>query len=281
MTLLDYLDAISIAGSRFKANEDAMGRAWNRAWVIDGLADIAEPVMASSSGGAWLSRRVNYFFARHAHIADTQEMMANVACDLEQTFVQERCRTLQERWESPFAAFVMMTMLRGGEIEVAWLGTSRAILHGSDNSVHSFGATPSSEEQESQAIVKFKAQDPSARYRSDEAQEFLRARRALYNLPGQQGMLAPDKAFAPLVKRSKVKLKRPADALLMTIGFAALELRYLDIAEPAFVHSAVEHGLARLVARLRKIEEDMDPDCNHFPRWRKSEDATAMLVTLP
>ncbi len=84
----------------------------------------------------------------------------------------------------------------------------------------------------------------------------------------------------PLVKIERFPLARPAHALLMTDGFAALSLRYHDIADEALVTAALASGLVRLGARLRKIEDDIDPDGSHYPRWKRSDDATGLLLSL-
>ncbi|MGL4495473.1 MAG: protein phosphatase 2C domain-containing protein [Beijerinckiaceae bacterium] len=280
-TLIDLLDSVSLAGSRLKPNEDAFGAISTRAWVIDGATGLGDPIIPGSSDAAWIARRASYLFYRFAHIGDTVEMLMQVAAELEKAFLRERGRAPQERWEIPCAAFMMLTARVGGQVEVAHLGDCRLLLRSHDGISHAIGATAESEKQEARFAAQFQATGAEARYRSPKALEALRAGRALANTaPEFGGVLAPDPAFVPLVKIERFPLVRPAHALLMTDGFAALSLRYHDMADEALVTAALASGLVRLGARLRKIEDDIDPDGAHYPRWKRSDDATAMLLSL-
>lgn len=272
---------MTLAGARHKPNEDALGSTSYRAWVIDGATGLGDTLMPGNSDAAWIARRANYLFHRFAHETDTRDMLAHVAAELEKAFERERGRAPMARWEIPCAAFMMMTVRGADQVEVAHLGDCRAILRSKDNLTHVIGATPESEKVEAQFAAKFSSGPSEPRYRSPKALEALRAARALYNtVPGGGGVLAPEAAFLPFVKIETFALKRPAHALLMTDGYAALSLRYGDVGDEAFIPSALSSGLARLGVRLRKIEEDVDPDGAHFPRWKRSDDATAMLVSL-
>lgn len=252
-----------------------------RAWVIDGATGLGDVLMPGNSDAAWIAQRANHLFHSHAHETNTHDMLRQVAGGLEDAFVQQRGRAPVARWELPCAAFMMVTVRPNNQIEVAYLGDCRAIFRGKDNLTHVIGATPESEKREAQFAAKFAGKGEQPRYRSPKALEALRAGRALYNTaPEFGGVLAPEPAFLPFVKIETFTLKRPAHALLMTDGFAALSLRYGDTGDEAFIPSALASGLARLGLRLRKIEEDIDPDANQFPRWKRSDDATAQLLVL-
>lgn len=252
-----------------------------RAWVIDGATGLGDTLMPGNSDAAWIARRASALFHRFADVSDTQAMLAEVAAALEQDFLRERGRAPLDRWEIPCAAFMMITSRPGGAIEVAHLGDCRAILRGKDNLTHVIGATPESEKREAQFAAKFTAKADQPRFRSPKALEALRAGRALFNTAPQfGGVLAPEAAFLPFVKIETFALRRPAHALLMTDGFAALSLRYGDMGDEAFLASALANGLARLGVRLRKIEEDVDPEGAQFPRWKRSDDATAQLLAI-
>ncbi|WP_342362892.1 protein phosphatase 2C domain-containing protein [Terrarubrum flagellatum] len=277
--LLDIIDAVSLAGSRLKPNEDAYGLARNRAWVIDGATGLGDPIVSTTSDAAWVAHRANELFARHAAIADTAVMMESVAADLEYAFLRERRREPEARWEIPCASFMMLSAIDGRTCELAWLGDCRVILVGANGELQAFGATPASEAKEADQ-VPVGIKDLAERLRSQDALAQLRAGRARYNTPEFAAILAPDASFAPRVKRARIELNAPAHALLMTDGFAALELRFRDIGASAFIPAALESGLARLALRLRTIEEEVDPEAVRFSRWKRSDDATAALVAI-
>ena len=275
------IDAVSLAGSRLKPNEDAFGATAFRAWVIDGATGLGDPIIPGNSDAAWIARRASYLFYRFAHVADTADMLSNVAAELEKAFVRDRGRAPEARWEIPCASFLMLTARAGGSVEIAHLADCRALLRSHDGLTHAIGATAESEKSEAQFAAKFTAGAAQPRYRSPKALEALRADRSRCNtLPGGAGVLAPEMAFLPFVKIETFALKRPAHALLMSDGFAALSLRYGDVGDEAFIPSALTNGLVRLGGRLRKIEDDMDPDGTHYPRWKRSDDATALLLAI-
>jgi hypothetical protein len=278
--VIDLIDVVSLAGARARANEDAFGRAGARVWTIDGATGLGDPIVSPTSDAAWLSARASEMFARHAGLDDTRAMIAAAAADLESAFLRERTRAPQARWEIPCGSFMMLTDRGAAGVELAWIGDCRCILRDVDGAVRGFGADPDSEAKEAAVARQVVGADPVARYRQPQALAMLRAGRALYNTPGHGAILAPEAAFAPHVKIATATPARPATALVMTDGFAALELRYRDIDAPAFAAAAREEGLARLGSRLRAIEEERDPDGVIFPRWKRSDDATAALIAL-
>ncbi len=252
----------------------------NRVWVIDGATGLGDPIVSDTSDAAWLAHRANELFVRHAGCHDAMPMLESVAKDLEAAFLRERRRAPLERWGIPCGAFMMLTARNDGVCELAWTADCRAILVGSDGETHAFGATAESEAREAGGAAAVRVADPAERLRAPESLARLRAGRARYNQPGGPFTLAPDPAFVAGVRTARVALKTPAHALLMTDGFAALELRYGDIGAAAFVAAAREEGLVRLALRLRHIEEELDPAAVRFPRWKRSDDATAALVAI-
>ena len=69
------------------------------------------------------------------------------------------------------------------------------------------------------------------------------------------------------------------DVLLMSDGFSALIDTYAVLDEAALVRELNEQGLAALAARLRAIEAD-DAACDRFPRFKASDDATALWLRI-
>ena len=74
-------------------------------------------------------------------------------------------------------------------------------------------------------------------------------------------------------------LKRPAHLLLMTDGFAALTDRYKAYEPAALVKAAISAGLQELGRELRAIEV-ADAGGSRHPRFKQSDDATAILLRL-
>ncbi|MCB1459818.1 MAG: hypothetical protein KDJ48_11255, partial [Nitratireductor sp.] len=71
---------------------------------------------------------------------------------------------------------------------------------------------------------------------------------------------------------------RPGDMfLLMSDGFSALSEAYGCHTQTGLLQAAQEPGLAALLRELREVERVLDPDGQQFPRFKRSDDATAIL----
>jgi hypothetical protein len=109
--------------------------------------------------------------------------------------------------------------------------------------------------------------------------EELRRRRMLANIPGGYWVLGLDDACLEHRREAAFPLARPAHILLCTDGFAALCDRYEAYDPAQLVAAARDEGLLALAQRLRAIEE-ADAVGERHPRWKKSDDATALLLRL-
>ena len=76
-----------------------------------------------------------------------------------------------------------------------------------------------------------------------------------------------------------LRLKRPAHVLLMTDGFAALTDRYGAFDAGGLVQASLDKGLQELGRELRIIENH-DAHSDLHPRFKKSDDASALLLRL-
>ena len=72
----------------------------------------------------------------------------------------------------------------------------------------------------------------------------------------------------------------PAAGLLCTDGFAALADQYGRYSPAEMVATARSAGLKAMLAELRRIERTEDPDGRLYPRFKISDDATALLFEV-
>jgi hypothetical protein len=72
----------------------------------------------------------------------------------------------------------------------------------------------------------------------------------------------------------------PATGLLCTDGFAALCDQYGRYSPADLVAAAKSQGLKALLAELRHVERTEDPDGLLYPRFKISDDATALLFEV-
>jgi hypothetical protein len=273
------LDAVTLAGNRTRPNDDRWGMSGNRAWVIDGATGLGETLMPGGSDAAWIAQRASEAMARHAAIADTRAMMTAVADDLAVAFRADQRRAPIADWEVPCGSFMMAT-LRSETIELVGLGDCRAILRGAEGAIATLGADRASEAREAAFAARHRETGSEPRYRSHEALEALRAARSRFAAADGDFILVPDRMFLPALRPAEWPVAEGAELLLMTDGFAALELRYAATDAAALVAAARRDGLAALAGQIRSIENVEDPAGEKFPRWKRSDDATALHLVI-
>jgi hypothetical protein len=72
----------------------------------------------------------------------------------------------------------------------------------------------------------------------------------------------------------------PGDCfLLLTDGFYRLVDVYRRYSHGALLAAAQERGVAALLTELRGIEDE-DPECRRYPRLKRCDDATAVLLKM-
>lgn len=280
MAHIEVIDQISVGGFRDKANEDRVGLAGAHVWVIDGATGLGDPFMGAGSDAAWLAQRTHEAFTRHADEPDPARLIADAAEDLIVCFEAERMRDAEHTWELPCGSF-MLASASGAGLDLTWSGDCRALVMAAGGQVMGFGATALSEEAEAALVAKLGAGgDPARRYRQPEALAELRAMRNVALAHGKSMILSPDRGFLAHLKNAGISCDQ-ADILLMTDGFAAAELRYGLFPAPAGLMASVRaNGLAEVARQLRRFEHETDPDGLIKPRWKRSDDATAILLKM-
>jgi len=69
------------------------------------------------------------------------------------------------------------------------------------------------------------------------------------------------------------------EVLLMTDGFAALADGYGALDDPGMIAAMRRKGVGSVAAELRAIEAG-DAECTRFPRFKQSDDATAVWLRI-
>lgn len=278
--MFSLMDSVSLGGFADRPNEDRAGMAGRHAWVIDGATGLGDPMMGGRSDAAWLAQRCSEAFARHAAVADAEELVSRAADDLIAAFEAERQRPLEAPWELPCGAFMLASWHDDG-VDLVWSGDCRAIVEAEGGMLLAFGATAMSEEAEAALVMRVgQGGDPAQRYREPAALAELRAQRGVALAPGRSLILSPDRGFLGQLGRARVA-GRALKLLLMTDGFAAAELRYGLFDGPrAMMTAANGRGLLGTAGELRRFETEIDPGGVLRPRWKRSDDATALRLEI-
>lgn len=259
----DLIQSISLAGSAATPNDDRCGTTPALAWMIDGATDLGPPgLMGSQPGAAWLAATASRAFAR-AEDCSLPSVLDHVFEQTAAAYAAERTRDPEDDWELPSAAFLAVA-LTSGTLDLAWLADCACILLRGETATR-LGPQPNSEETDRARIHAAGSERPLA---------MLRAQR----MRPERYILGIDPSHIAFVESATARVVPGDEILLMTDGIAALIDDY-EMPLEAFVTTLRTGGLPALAARLRAIEEE-DADRARYPRFKRSDDATALWLRV-
>lgn len=276
----ELLDALSLPGDPAKANEDASGHAASAAVVLDGATPLGEGLMPGPSDAAWIAQ----FGARRllAHLREgegARKALRGALAEAQKSFEGLRRHAPEEMWQLPCASMMLTAAGKPG-LEFLWYGDCAALVQQNDG-VTVIGETfdkRRAEAARAQKIAKEKNLSPASGLSRPEFITALRLARNRTNA-GEHWLFSPDVKAASHVSRRLVKVEAGARFLLASDGFLALASDYRAYDGQSLMRAALSKGLRALGEELRAIEAtDAGGDC--FPRFKKSDDATALLLKL-
>lgn len=275
--MLTFVEAISLAGDRVKQNDDACGFADGRAWVLDGATDLDDaPLIGGASDAAWIAHFANAYL--HCGAYDRiEDAVRRASLYAGAAFAQHLGAQSYERWQSPISSLLMLEETESG-VHGLDLGDSRVFALDAGGAVFVAGGPDDAADDESALAAKQTDKDKPLLRRA-ETIDMLRRMRAQLNQPGSRWTFCLDPACADHARAFAWELKRPAHVLLMTDGFSALTDRYRAYSAGELVQAALDKGLHELSRELRAIE-NADQSGDKHPRFKKSDDATALLMRL-
>ncbi|NWH07751.1 MAG: protein phosphatase 2C domain-containing protein [Alphaproteobacteria bacterium] len=274
---IHVLDALTAPGNQARPNDDAFATAARCACVLDGATGLGDaPLMPGASDASWLAVEAAAILAPMADDPrlSARALIAETARALRERFCALRVRPPRENYEIPFASLMMLRACEHGQ-EAAWFGDCRAILRDASGAISAFGPGSAHRAQELARARGFKGL--SSDTLRGEALPTLRRLRNFVNGPEGYGLLGPDERCADLLKVRRIEAQLPFEALLMSDGFYALVTDYKRYSDKGLLRRALDEGLAPLYAELRGIEYE-DKDMRVHPRFKVSDDATALLV---
>lgn len=279
---LEVLEYLTLPGDPAKANEDAFGHDAGAAVVIDGATPLGDSLMPGPSDAAWIA----HFGARRlmAHLKDgdgARKALRATLGDTQKSFEALRRHEPEEMWQMPCAS-MMLAVTAGEGMEFLWYGDCAALVKQSDAPVTVVGETfdkRAAEAKRAQALAKEKNVSPAAGLSRAEFIDSLRSRRNRIN-SGSNWLFSPDVKAAAQVSRRVMKVKSGSEILLLSDGFLALASDYGAYGVDSLMAAALSKGLVALGEELRAIEAG-DSGGDKFPRFKKSDDATALLLKVP
>ena len=278
---LQLLDSLSLPGDPAKANEDAFGHDPAAAVVIDGATPLGDSLMPGPSDAAWIAQ----FGARRlmAHLRDgdgARKALRATLADTQKSFEALRRHKPEEVWQTPCGS-MMLAVPGEGEVEFLWFGDCAALVRQGDAAVTVIGETfdkRAAEALRAQKVGREKNLSPAAGINRPEFLTVLRAARNRIN-SGDSWLFSPDVKAAAHASRRIVKAASGATILLASDGLLALASDYGAYNADSLVAAAMDKGLKALGEELRAIEAG-DSMGDKFPRFKKSDDATGLLLRV-
>ncbi len=280
--------SLSLPAHAGRANEDACGTAAGCAFVIDGATGLGDNLLVGRHGSdaAWLAQFARVHLEEMTRPGRPLPAIVRHICLMAARIVDYAADGQPvPPWQLPVAGFSMLRV-EGGRATVHGLGD--CVLIATDDTGTLFHHCPMDGQAEAErayaqaAIAKAGGLSNVESLVKDPATlELLRAGRAAYNTDGGNiWLLGTSPGAADHVDSAPVTLERPFTGLLMSDGFAALWQNYTRYEPAELIAAACERGLQSLADELRHIETVEDPEGTAHPRFKVSDDATAVLVRV-
>ena len=277
------IDRISTPGKALRPNEDALGFEPRLAIVLDGATGLGSKLLDAPSDAAWLAQEGAERFVSHAGSLHGPALIAQVAEEVEAAFIRLRHRAPLETYELPMASLILVEPEDGDRLRVQGFGDCGLIIARPDGSVEVVGKGFHSKDEEGKSAARLAAQQgvrATDNLTEPTFQAALRASRNRYNGGGSEvWVFAPQAECAAHATSHTLQAPRGSRLLLATDGFLALVTDYGRYDAQGLIAAVAERGLTALMVELRAIEAD-DPDGVRYPRFKKSDDATALFVEV-
>jgi hypothetical protein len=279
---LELVDSLSLPGHPDKANDDAFGFRETAVCVLDGATGLGEHLLPGPSDAAWLARfGANRILSYIGDGASAQEAVTAAFFDADTSFANLRRRAPAERYEIPFASLMLAVPGRDA-IDFLWYGDCAAIVRHADGRTEIVGEAIDKRAREARGVKKLAettGEAPAAVTLRETFLPALRIMRNRVNTAKGAYLFGPEVVAADHAQTARLAVEPGAYLLLTTDGFLALASDYgcYDIA--ALLAAAKTVGLPKLGEQLRAVE-DQDAEGRKFPRFKKSDDATAVLVKV-
>ena len=282
MNRFELLDSLSLPGHPDKPNDDAFAFDVTAAVVLDGATGLGDPLMPGQSDAAWLARfGANRLMAHIRQGEKPGDALRHSLAEAETSFKALRRCEPKETYEIPFASMMLVVIGEGG-IEAMWYGDCAALVKRAGEPVELVGEAIEKRELEAARVAKLAAKhnlSPAARFNRPEYLSALRRARNRVNSDSAYWLFGPDASAAEHASDGIVAVSHGALVLLATDGFLALVSDYRRYTAETLMEAANTVGLKKLGEELRVIETG-DSEGRRYPRFKTSDDATALLLRV-
>jgi hypothetical protein len=280
--MFTVLDQVSVPSSAHKPNEDIFGVSGEWAWVIDtSIFPGTQPFMHPQSDATWLARFANERLTALApHAQDGRDLLRHVMEEARRIYMAKAPPDRHDFVTWPLGA---MTLIRqsGGVLDAWTFGDTTGFVRQPGGGTIIVGDAPglrSSETAAARRLLSESGSSPTAILDEPAFLAWLGERRERTKQAGKIALLSLAPEAAERARHEQVPCPPETLILLASDGFTALIDLYKHVDPSSIVEAAVQRGLAALAAEARHIETMADPDGKLFPRFKLSDDTTAILL---
>jgi hypothetical protein len=282
---ITVLDALSTPGNPAKPNDDRYGHNEAAAFVIDGATGLGDRqyIDPEGSDAAWIAARFADGFTKHI-TRDTaiSDIARTVSLDAKREFLGNHPEVPRYAW--PLSAFAMLHATRTG-FRFYGLGDSCVFLLNADGTAGMHMAIPDAFTREQAHAQSHIARTGGITKNggalgNTQTLEALRRHRETQNTPGGIWTLGLVPEAADHLVSEDLPIEGKAHAIVCSDGFADLVVLYQAYDAASLVRTALDKGLSPMIEELRRFERKTDPEGLRYPRFKQSDDTTAILVEL-
>jgi len=279
---MKLLDSLSDAAGRF--NEDGIYIDRHLACVLDGAtslkrgATLSQAEDPADNDAIWCVEAIKkHFNAYSALAADPHALVRNIQQALGRDY-----KGATDYYPSSAMAYACED---GDELVMAQLGDTPIVLAMTDGSTKVLPGDPRIKRHESgvmKKVAQMIADHPDfalADFRQGVFEDIASLRSRMNEANGY-GTLSPKPDALPHLIVTRHKRSAVKNALLMSDGFFAIcETFRACSAGDLMARALAPSGLKDIVRELRRIQAEDEP-CRKFPRLKKGDDATAILIQV-
>ncbi len=280
--MFTVLDRISWPGSPDRPNEDACGASGDWAWVIDtSIFPGTGPIMGEASDAAWLAGFASRRLSDLAPGADDgPALIRHVMEEARTAFLAAAPNERRDPVTWPVGAMTLVRR-RNETLDVWSFADTTAFVRSPGGDVLTVGEAPGLRQFEAAKaaeLLEASGATPKTIIQTPIFQEWLASRRQRQKEGRGLALLGLDPLAADRLRHETVPCPDGTTILLTSDGFSALVDLYGAMSAAALMEAAIATGLEPLAAEARRIETEVDPGGRLYPRFKESDDTTALLA---